>query len=276
VPALWNAFNQEAKLAHPREVLSVAFHPRDDILATATASGDARVRIWKIGSAQPLWESASQGDDDLNAADFNRTGGLVAAAARSGRLTVWNPEANTSRTISPPHQATTLAFSPVDDRVAAGFTDGTAIWWNAGADAYENVPGEDQRGKIHNVAVSPDGKSLAIASANGVWVWQTGSREAPRQAPRAEPRVTQAVAWSPQGDLIAAADANRNVAVLDAASLRQQFSFAVPQLDTLTSLSFQPDPQGSGSRKLAVAGYGGSVRIYELNVDLLLKSMEGK
>jgi WD40 repeat protein len=115
-----------------------------------------------------------------------------------------------------------------------------------------------------------------MASANGVWVWETGSGDAPRQVPRAEPRVIQAVAWSPQGDLIAAADANRNVSVLDAASLRQQFSFAVPQLDTLTSLAFQPDPQGAGSRKLAVAGFGGSVRIYELNVDLLLKSLEGK
>jgi WD40 repeat protein len=275
-PMLWNAFNQEAKLPHPGEVLSLTFHPREDLLATATAAGDARVRIWKLGSPQPFWESPSQGADDLNAVDFNRTGSLVAAAARSGKLIVWNAEANTSRSISPPHQATTLAFSPLDDRLAAGFTDGTTIWWNVGADAYQNVPGEDQRGKVHNVAFSPDGKSLVMASANGVWVWETGSGDAPRQVPRAEPRVIQAVAWSPQGDLIAAADANRNVSVLDAASLRQQFSFAVPQLDTLTSLAFQPDPQGAGSRKLAVAGFGGSVRIYELNVDLLLKSLEGK
>lgn len=275
-PLLWHAFNIDTKYPHPAEVLSLAFHPKEDLLATVTAAGDALVRLWRIGSKQEEWKSSPQGED-LNAVDFNRTGNLIAAAARSGKLTVWNRETNSTSSISPPHQATSLAFSPIDDRIVAGFADGTIISWNVGANSYDNVPGDDQRGKVHAVSFSPNGENVAIASQHGAWVWRTGSRDVPTRAQSpGEPRVTVAVAFSPRADLIAAADAEGDVSILNASSLREESRIAVTGIGNLTAVAFQPDPGNTGSAKLAVAGFKGSVRLYELNVDLLLKSLEAQ
>src|SRR5262249_50802416 len=155
---------------------------------------------------------------------------------RSGKLTVWNRETSAVRSINPPHQATTLAASPVEDRIAAGFSDGAIIWWNVGTDSYDSVPGEDRRGKVHNLAISPDGKRLAIASQQGVWVWDIGSRDEPKAATSPQDTVTAAVAFSPQGDRIAAADADGFVSIIGSPGLQELSRLTVSGIGKLTAV----------------------------------------
>lgn len=65
------------------------------------------------------------------------------------------------------------------------------------------------RGWIHQVAWSPDGTMLAIATSNGLYIYNAGNWGVPPHAlPRYDDTVVRAIAWQPNGDQLVSVDSH--------------------------------------------------------------------
>lgn len=104
------------------------------------------------------------------------------------------------------------------------------------------------------LALSPDGKFLAFSDSEEVGLWETGSMQEPILLGRHEVDVS-ALAFTPDGKLVAAGDGAGVVKVWDTAT-RGELSRFKGHKDTVTALAFSPD-----GRTLASSG-GGTVEIY--------------
>lgn len=130
------------------------------------------------------------------------------------------------------------------------------------------------KGRIFDVAYSPDGKRLAVASSIGVWLYdaETGAEldlftGHPWGGYYAHPYVLN-VSFSPDGQLLLSRNINGNVVVRDAAT--GEFLDGYPPPGNVFALS----PDG---RTLASGGGGagwGSIHFYDVTTRKLLRTIE--
>jgi RNA polymerase sigma factor (sigma-70 family) len=111
------------------------------------------------------------------------------------------------------------------------------VWWNvAEQKVLHDLP---SKSRINAVALSPDGKVLAAACANGtVRLWDTASGKELR--PLEVGAAVLAVAYSPDGKLLATAAADRTVRLWDAATGKERRRYDVPEIPA-GPLAFSPD-----------------------------------
>src|SRR5439155_17227782 len=116
-------------------------------------------------------------------------------------------------------------------------------------------------GFVRDVAFSPDGRSLACADSQSMWLYETATaRERlriPNPAPRSEGSYRLQVEFSRDGRRLAALH-ERGVGVWDAATGRLVQTFACPRAE-VTSLAFSPD-----SRTLATASWDTTVLLWAI------------
>lgn len=108
------------------------------------------------------------------------------------------------------------------------------------------------------LALSPDGRFLALSDSEKVELWETGSTQEPILLGEHEADVS-ALTFSPDGRLIATGDAAGVVKVWDAATRAELASFKGHK-DAVMALAFSPDGRllasGGGDRDGAVKLYG--------------------
>jgi WD40 repeat protein len=106
------------------------------------------------------------------------------------------------------------------------------------------------------MAFSPDGRTLATAGDGRVTLWNAGTRV--RYARLAADGVIDAVAFRPDGQLIAGAGADGTVRLWDVAG-RRLVRTLKGHTDPVRALAFSPD-----GRSLASAGNDGTVRLWDV------------
>lgn len=155
-----------------------------------------------------------------------------------------------------------LGDVPSDGPGAASPAQVQADWFALGS--FRALSGA---GYVNALAFAPDGKSLALATvaegaepltqANGVYVWDvaSGRQRVNLAAPEAHTlEIIHALAFSPDGKYLAAADTNLFIWATANGKLQ-----AVPPLaQAPTFLRFAPD-----SKTLAVAASDGALRLYD-------------
>lgn len=96
------------------------------------------------------------------------------------------------------------------------------------------------KGPINDIAYSPDGKHLAVASDIGVWIYdaQTGTEQAPIPAPQGN--VFRRIAFSPNGHTLAVIGDMREIQLWDYRSQTLKGSIAEPG-NSPTKVVFSPD-----------------------------------
>jgi WD40 repeat protein/Flp pilus assembly protein TadD len=180
---------QRATLAgHEGKVWSVAFSP--DGKTIASGSGDGTVRLWDVAAGKEMHKLKS-GREDVRSVAFSPDGKVLAAGGgthsstetnsnlrwKKGQVKLWDAATlQELRTLQPGGDSAVacMAFSPDSKTLAAGVTHGsrTVLFDVAGGKEQDSV--RFAAGWIHAVAFSPDGKHLAIASADHtVRIWDT-------------------------------------------------------------------------------------------------------
>jgi len=151
--------------AHTGAVVSVAFSPDGQLLATACHDGTAQV--WEVSSAR-LLHTLAHGGPSVHGVAFSPDGQLLATAGHDGTAKVW--EVSSARLLHTlAHQSAYVigvAFSPDGRLLATAGDAGTAKVWEVSSARLLHTLAHGGP-SVHGVAFSPDGQLLATAGHDG-------------------------------------------------------------------------------------------------------------
>jgi WD40 repeat protein len=235
-------------------VVSTEFSP--DGSEIVTASLDGSVRVWSAATATQLDQFDSHAGA-ANSAAFSHDGLAVVCGDHGGTAQIWD--------VQPRELIRTLAgvadgalYSPTGDEIVADGARGTVEAWDPATGSrrftLEPPAGAGSSGSPA-IAISPDGKLLAVALGPEVRIQNTATGESIREFRVPSASALSAV-FSPSGARLAIASPGV-VELLDLDTDKVVDSFRPPPADPdgdFTAASFDP----SGTR-LLTANVGGFV-----------------
>jgi WD40 repeat protein len=269
---LWDVATQSqagTTMATGDAVSALAFGPGGTTLASAESDG--ATELWNVATHTQTGAALTvQGSAGVSALAFSPAADALATGNGNGSIQLWNPAgfhqpsaplALGSVGASPAAAGhTPAAFSANGGLLVTSNGHGTVRVW----DVTGRRPAGPPMGSYHTVtglALSPDGKTLAVAGS-GVQLWQTGTgQRIGATLPSAGNGRYRAVAFSPDGTMLATLGADGTARIWDVAT--QQPDGAAMTVDgpgtTGGAVAFSPD-----GRTLATAGASGQVELWSL------------
>ena len=269
---VWNIQTGQEQLTfrgHNEVVWGVAFSP--DGLHLASASGrlgapaDNEIKIWDGQTGQEV--STLRGHSlEVFCVAFSPDGRRLASGGGDQIVKMWDVTTGQEALTLHGHvnKVRTVAFSPDGRRLISASHDRTVRVWDAtpGPDAkdVDALTLREHRDPVGGIAYNPaDRRLLASAGWDGtirLWDPWTGK---PRHAMNAYPRNARAVAFSPDGQYLAAAGETGIVKVWGTTTWREVLDVSLPTRELPATIAFSPD-----GRYLATAGYDFVVTILEM------------
>jgi WD40 repeat protein len=219
---LWNAMTRGyvTTLTNPGYYYasSVAFSPDSKLLAIGDFHGGAY--LWDVATGReiapltsprsgqnPVWVAFTPDGKTLAVANTDSTGGTL----------LWNLARHTVTAILTDPEGSgvnSVAFSPDGKLLAAGDNNGTTYLWDvATRTVLAPLTGLGPTESVVSVAFSRDGL-LAVGDANGrIYVWDAATRHLITTLNDPAGRPVLAVAFSPDGKLLATADDEGGIAL---------------------------------------------------------------
>ncbi|HKI36604.1 MAG TPA: sigma-70 family RNA polymerase sigma factor [Gemmataceae bacterium] len=214
------------KLLHPAEphhsgVHCIALSPDGKTLAAATTF--KTVYLWDVTTGKPLRRLEGH-EHGVYPVAFSPDGKRVASGSRDGTARVWDvatgKELHQFLGYDGPKVADVwvygVSFAPDGKRLAGACRDGFVRVWDLGT-GREVVRCEGHTGFVWGVAFAADGKTLVSCGDDAVRLWDAEGKEVRRLAVGGR---YEAVAFSPDGRLVAAGTKDGGVQLIDVASGR--------------------------------------------------------
>ena len=278
---------------HTRSVLSTAFSPDGQILASGSA--DDTIRLWNVNTGE-LIETFEGHTDVVSSVAFSPDGQTLASGSWDETIRLWN--VNTGELIETFEGHTdvvsSVALSPDGQTLASGSGDTTIHLWNAnimesevlwsletGEQVEENTDQlliilEGHKGSINSITFSPDGQTLASGSWDEtIRLWNINTGKLLKTLEGHESNVTS-VTFSPDGQTLASGSWHSGRWGMDdiirlwnvnTGELIESFEGGGPDFST-ESVAFSPD-----GRILASGGLGYQIFLWDTNTGKPLKTL---
>jgi WD40 repeat protein len=168
------------QLGHELSVLSISTHPDSNFVVTG--SRDKSAKLWELSTGREV-RSFLGHEGSINCIDFSRDGKYMITSSGDMTARIWEVSTGNLVFCTPKEEKylTAAAFSP-DDKffITAGYPNEAIVWdFNSKKEITRIKVNADQgAGYGINLAVSPDGKWLAIGEDNRTAnVYATGNWE---------------------------------------------------------------------------------------------------
>jgi WD40 repeat protein/predicted Ser/Thr protein kinase len=235
---------------HTGEVVTAAYSP--DGLWVASGGTDRTVRVW--GAANRHDVAVLHGHTGVvTELAFTADGHRLASASEVGRRNYAETEDGTVRIWEIGRQAGTsvllghtsyvypVAYSPDGQWIASGAWDKRVRLW-------DSVTGENcailpHRDVVRALAFSPDSSWLVSGCDRDerLHIWNVATARLASKLKGPGKVAVQAIALSPDGARIAAADADGSATIMEAATGAEVHTFRMAQVGAKKSLGFSPD-----------------------------------
>jgi eukaryotic-like serine/threonine-protein kinase len=205
-----------------------------DATRLALGHGDGTVEIWDLSSGQTLWCAHRQ---RIGALAFSPDGSRLATGSLDGTIKLWDPRSPADLPPSQPQQKRvwSMALSP-DSKLLAWSTDREAT-------RVTEVATGQLLATIYGTALvtgfSPDGKTLASGTGNGVGLWDVATWQ-PRALLDGHSEWVFAVAFSQDGKTLASGSKDGTVVLWDIATSRKRATLDGHPSKWVWSLAFSP------------------------------------
>lgn len=195
-------------------VMSLAFHPRLQVLASAGIS-DSSIKLWNLADGGTPRELEGP-PVTYGTLAFSPDGSWLIHGGPFG-ITAWEMATGTRKQIDK-RQFEVLALSPDGAILATGDTEGTIRIWRGSqrnitktlAAVPQTIARTQRHGGVFGLAISPDNRWLVSVGAS-IDVWDLKTNKHFKTLGHPAISVKRPVAFSPDGSLLAAADTDQVV-----------------------------------------------------------------
>ncbi|MCC6178679.1 MAG: TIR domain-containing protein [Chloroflexi bacterium] len=241
---------------------------RPDGRLAATGTHDGAIVLTDPLTRRTLGRLITGASSTITSVAFSADGRLLVSAGcaqgnwpacEQGEIRLWDVEGRKQRgpTVSGQSDVRGLVVSPNGRYLAARAADGSIVSWDLmGSEPHSQIVAE--AGPGYPLALGPDGKRLAYDHANTIVVSDLSDGHVVFQRP-SDPDGLSNLAFSPDGQTLAAGHADGTVSLSDLASGEEQTEKLVTDTVAIAGLAFSPD-----SRTLAASDLWGNVYLWSL------------
>jgi serine/threonine protein kinase len=258
---------------HADRVLSVAFSPRGDLLASG--SSDRTIRLWEPAHGS-LRSTLGPLAGKVEAVAFSPDGTLLASVTEvsdgsPGEVKLWEIPSGRLRGDLKGHEVgvNCAAFSPDGALLATGDRSGHVKLWDVAAGREKAEIANAHEASVRGLAFTKDGRSLV----SGSWdheakLWDVSTRKE-RQAFHGHTEGIWGLAVSPDGARLATASSDRTVRIWDLAGGAELLKIPAHSKE-VSSVAFSPD-----GRRIATGGWDHRVRVWDASTGAEVVSFPG-